>query len=103
MILRQMYVVRNSKGDEIMGLRIPVEKMSEKKLEDMRRKAFKLQGIDFTKAMFEYHDSAVEYWDSQWGNSLVHSDGKCIAKWTYHSKQREVFYEKLNWRSSNEL
>lgn len=85
-----------------MGLKESVEKMSIKKLELMRRKAFTLQGVEHNMAMFAYHEQAAEFWDEQWGNS-VYDDKICTNKWQKHCKERDKYYNKIQWRCSDEV
>ena len=45
------------------------------------------------RALFVYHDSAVEYWDGQWGN--CNDDSRAVREHAKHEKKRDKVYNQI--------
>jgi len=66
-----------------------------KELKEMKTRAQALTGVEYSRAMLEYHDEERNYWDSAWGNSLTHDDERCHREFSKHEKMMDKFEKEI--------
>ena len=67
--------------------------MTRKELKKLKTAAEQKQGNEFLKAMFEFHDTAAEWWDSEAYTDTALTEERIQKQWEYHCIARDYYYK----------
>jgi hypothetical protein len=84
-------------------LKIKLEEITLKKLEDMKKKAMVKVGYEKDMALFAYEYLTVEYWEYEAVYGGGYDLDYCVETARKHRQKKDEIYKRLNWRSSDEL
>lgn len=63
-----------------------------KKMKEYATDVFRVGSPGYNRAMFRYHEEAVNYWDDGYTDNLQISDEKALKNYERHCKQRDKYF-----------
>lgn len=73
-----------------------------KKMKQYATDVFRVDSPGYNRAMFRYHEAAVNYWDAQFG-SVANDDEKVEKNRTRHEKARDKYWNLIKKGGNNDI